>query len=58
VDRAVDRSLRCFGGADGCLAIVAYEYGAHPDTAARRMRWALDLIGRCGGCPEHGRDAA
>jgi hypothetical protein len=27
----------------GCECFVAQEYGDHPDTAATRMRWALQL---------------
>lgn len=29
-------------GCTGCAARVAVEFGDHPDTAAARMRWALD----------------
>jgi hypothetical protein len=27
-------------GPDGCAAAVAFEFGEHPDMAARRMAWA------------------
>ncbi|GAA2528827.1 hypothetical protein [Pilimelia columellifera] len=27
-------------GSDGCVAVVAGEFGDHPETAARRMAWA------------------
>jgi hypothetical protein len=27
-------------GSDGCAAVVATEFGDHPDTAVRRMIWA------------------
>jgi hypothetical protein len=40
---AVDHAVRRYG-ADGCLSIVAFEYGDHPDAAAERMRWALDVV--------------
>lgn len=40
---AVLASLRRNGGASGCAAFCAAEYGEHPDTAAARMRWALSL---------------
>jgi hypothetical protein len=40
---AIADSLRGNGGIAGCLAVVATEYGDHPDTAAARMRWALAL---------------
>jgi hypothetical protein len=42
---AIDISLRTRGGAEGCAAVVAAEYGEHPETAALRMRWALALAG-------------
>lgn len=31
-------------GTCGCAALVAQEYGDHPDLAAPRMRWAVALI--------------
>jgi hypothetical protein len=31
-------------GIRGCVARIAQEFGDHPDTAARRMRWARQLI--------------
>jgi len=40
---AVWDSLRRHGGSHGCAAVSAAEYGAHPDTAPARMRWALTL---------------
>jgi hypothetical protein len=30
-------------GSRGCAALVAQEFGEHPDTAVVRMRWALDV---------------
>jgi len=30
-------------GAHGCVAILAGEYGEHPETAANRMRFAREL---------------
>lgn len=44
VDAAVDDSLRSFGGPTGCACWLAAEYGEHPEVAADRMRWALELI--------------
>jgi hypothetical protein len=36
----------------GCAARVAQEYGEHPETAARRMRWARTAAARAfGGSP-------
>jgi len=43
VEAAVDDSLRNFGGASGCACSLAAEYGDHPEVAADRMRWALEL---------------
>jgi hypothetical protein len=43
VDAAVDDSLRSFGGPTGCACWLAAEYGEHPEVAAVRMRWALEL---------------
>jgi hypothetical protein len=31
-------------GPTGCAARMAYEFGEHPDTAARRMCWARDVV--------------
>ncbi len=31
-------------GSDGCAAIVAQEFGDHPETAVRRMRWVLHIM--------------
>ncbi|HEV7204117.1 MAG TPA: hypothetical protein VGN18_05865 [Jatrophihabitans sp.] len=41
LDAAVDTALTSHGGIDGCACACAAEYGDHPDTAADRMRWAL-----------------
>jgi hypothetical protein len=38
---AVARAVRAHGSG-GCAALVAQEFGEHPDTAVARMRWALD----------------
>ncbi|MDT4988981.1 MAG: hypothetical protein QOI74_3075, partial [Micromonosporaceae bacterium] len=42
--RAIRDSLRGHHGAAGCAAVVAAEYGDHPDMAAARMRWALAAV--------------
>jgi len=44
VEEAVERALDQYGGTAGCAAEVAAAYGAYPDTAVLRMRWALRLI--------------
>jgi hypothetical protein len=28
----------------GCAAVVAQEFGEHPDRAVERMRWALEAV--------------
>ncbi|MBA3489995.1 MAG: hypothetical protein H0T78_10745 [Longispora sp.] len=43
VNAAILASLRTYGGPRGCAAVMAVEYGDHPEVAARRMRWALEL---------------
>jgi hypothetical protein len=42
---AVLRSVRQHG-TRGCAALVAHEFGEHPETAVPRMCWALGLIRR------------
>lgn len=42
---AIHVSLLSRGGAKGCAAVMAAEYGEHPETAAVRMRWALASAG-------------
>jgi uncharacterized membrane protein len=49
VARAIHASLVARGGAVGCAAALAAEYGEHPETAAVRMRWALTLASRAAG---------
>jgi len=38
---AIAASIRSHRGIGGCAAVLATEYGEHPDAAANRMRWAL-----------------
>jgi hypothetical protein len=40
---AVDETVQRHG-MDGCAAIVAYEFGEHPETAVVRMRWANSVV--------------
>jgi hypothetical protein len=37
-------------GCDGCAALVAYEFGEHPDCSVRRMRWARQVVQETFGC--------
>lgn len=54
VRQAIAAATREFGGL-GCAARVAQEYGEHPETAVRRMRWARAAVaGAYGGSPDHG----
>ena len=32
-------------GRDGCISLMAQEFGDHPEEAAERMRWLRQLIG-------------
>jgi hypothetical protein len=43
VRAAIDASLHNYGGPSGCASWLAAEYGDHPEVAADRMRWALQL---------------
>jgi hypothetical protein len=40
---AVMRSVRRHGPR-GCAALVAHEFGEHPETAVSRMSWVLDAV--------------
>ena len=50
VHRAVAAAVRQFGG-HGCAALVAQEFGEHPELAAARMRWALRVVAEAFGRP-------
>ena len=40
---AISDSIHRCAATGGCECFVAQEYGDQPDTAATRMRWALQL---------------
>jgi hypothetical protein len=44
VRRAVATAVEVFGQG-GCAGRVAQEFGDHPETAVRRMRWARQVAG-------------
>jgi hypothetical protein len=44
VATAIRRAIGTHHGTGGCVAEVAAAYGEHPETAARRMRWARAVI--------------
>jgi len=50
VRQAVATAVRTFGR-QGCAGRVAEEFGEHPDLAADRMRWALQLTAGVFGGP-------
>ena len=50
VKRAIAVAVRQFGGR-GCTARVAQEFGEHPELAATRMRWALQVVADAFGGP-------
>ncbi|MBA3489480.1 MAG: hypothetical protein H0T78_08035 [Longispora sp.] len=41
VEAAITASLAAHQGQNGCVAILAAEYGKDPQVAAHRMHWAL-----------------
>jgi hypothetical protein len=43
VAEAVSRTVRQFG-VRGCAALMAQEFGDHPETAIDRMRWIRQLV--------------
>ena len=40
----ISRTVRQFG-VRGCAALMAQEFGDHPETAIDRMRWIRQLVG-------------
>jgi hypothetical protein len=43
VRAAIEASLHTLG-IDGCVGVMAEEFGDHPETAVDRMRWALSVV--------------
>jgi hypothetical protein len=43
VARAVTATVRQFG-ARGCVALMAQEFGDHPEASTARMQWVRQLI--------------
>ena len=41
---AIRSALWSYGGRRGCISIMAFEYGDHPEAAALRMSWAIALV--------------
>jgi hypothetical protein len=44
VAAAIRRAIDTHQGLRGCAGEVAAAYGEHPETAARRMRWARAVV--------------
>ena len=44
VRAAIGMSLATYRDPSGCAALMAAEFGEHPEQAADRMRWALELV--------------
>jgi hypothetical protein len=44
IGTAIRDAVRRCGGLSGCVACLAFEYGAHPDTAVARMLWAIGVV--------------
>jgi hypothetical protein len=44
VDDEIRRAVQGHGGSRGCTLALAGAYGDHPEAAAPRMRWALDVV--------------
>ena len=44
VAAAIRRAIDTHRGFRGCAGEVAAAYGEHPETAARRMRWARAVV--------------
>lgn len=44
-------------GSDGCAAVVAAEFGDHPDVAVRRMCWAREKVRAVAVAPRRPRAA-
>jgi hypothetical protein len=44
VKQAIQRALHRHGGTRNCAALVAAEFGDHPETAVARMQWVLQLL--------------
>jgi hypothetical protein len=44
ISQAIRDSIAVHKGLCGCVSDFAAEYGEHPDVAAERMRWALEIV--------------
>jgi hypothetical protein len=44
---AIAAAVRDYHGVRGCAAVMATEYGDHPQQAAERMAWARRAVASC-----------
>ncbi|GAA3382969.1 hypothetical protein [Cryptosporangium minutisporangium] len=44
VRATIAATVRARGGTRGCVAAMATAFGDYPETAAPRMRWALEVL--------------
>lgn len=44
IKQAIRTALRRHGGTRNCAALVAAEFGDHPETAVARMQWVLQTL--------------
>jgi hypothetical protein len=47
IEQAIRRAVRRHGGTRNCAALVAAEFGEHPETAVARMQWVLQVLHTC-----------
>jgi hypothetical protein len=41
---AIAAAVRDYNGVKGCAAVMAAEFGEHPERAAERMQWAIAAV--------------
>jgi hypothetical protein len=44
IQQAIRRALQRHGSVRNCAALVAAEFGDHPETAVARMQWVLQVL--------------
>lgn len=44
---AIAAAVRDYHGVKGCAAVMAAEFGDHPQQAAERMQWAREAAASC-----------
>lgn len=44
IKAAIRQALQRHGGTQHCAALVAAEFGEHPETAVARMQWVLQAL--------------